>query len=292
MNLLQLRYFYTVAKKEHMTHAAEELYISQPSLSKVISKLEEELEVPLFDRTGRQIKLNKFGKAFLLRVDRIFLELEDGKRELSDMLKNESSTISIAANNLAPFSNLIERYLKNYPNVILGQTTGSLKKMKEQLLNGEIEFCISSPPVEGDLIECIPLTTEEIFLVVPSGHRFAKYKEINLIEASSEPFISLKMGFGIRELTENLCHQAGFNPNIIFETDVAMNLMEMVNSNRGVALLPILPWNNNQLSMSVPIHVKEPLCNRKIYLSFIKGHYFTEASMQFKDYLIDYYKEA
>lgn len=292
MYLLQLKYFYTVAKNEHMTHAAEELHIAQPSLSKVISKLEEELGVPLFDRVGRQIKLNHFGKAFLSRVERIFLELEDGKREMSDMLKSESSKISIAANNLGSFSKLLEGYLKLHPNTIFRQTIGSTVKMQQQLQNGEVDFCISSPPIEGDFIECILLQTEEIFLIVPNGHKFAKYREINLIEAVNEPFISLKEGFGIRDLTEKLCHKAGFNPNIIFETDISANLMELVNSNMGVALLPILQWNDTQQNMSVPIRIKEPVCNRKIVLSYIKGHYLTEASMQFKDYLIDFFKEV
>jgi transcriptional regulator, LysR family len=112
MNLLQLKYFLTVARCEHMTRAAEELHIAQPSLSKVISKLEEELGVLLFERVGRQIKLNHFGKAFLNRVERVFLELDNGKRELSDMSINESSYISIAANNIGPFFILLERIFK------------------------------------------------------------------------------------------------------------------------------------------------------------------------------------
>lgn len=290
MDLLQLKYFQTVAKQEHMTHAAEELHISQPSLSKVISNLEVELGVPLFERIGRQIKLNHFGKAFLNRVKRIFLELEDGKSELSDMLKNEKSKISIAANNLGSFYKLIEGYLKLYPNTIFRQTMGSTEKMQHQLQNGEVDFCISSPPIEGDYIECIPLETEEIFLLVPSEHKFAKCDEINLMEAANESFINLKKGFGIRDLTEKLCYQAGFSPNIIFETDISANLMEMVNSNIGVALLPILQWNDMPKNKSVPIHIKKPVCNRIIALSFIKGHYLSEASMHFKDYLIDYFK--
>lgn len=291
MDLLQLKYFQTVARYEHMTHASEKLHIAQPSLSKAISNLEEELGVPLFERIGRQIKLNHFGKAFLNRVERIFLELEDGKRELSDILKNENSKISIAANNLGSFSNILEGYLKLYPNTVFRQTIGPIVKMQQQLQNGEVDFCISSPPIEGDFIECIPLITEEIFLLVPNGHKFAKYREINLIEAANEPFISLKEGFGIRDLTEKLCRQAGFYPNIIFETDISANLMELVNSNMGVALLPILQWSDISQNMSIPIRIKEPVCNRIIALSF-KGHYLTEASMQFKDYLIDYFKRV
>lgn len=291
MNLLQLKYFLTVVRCEHMTRAAEELHIAQPSLSKVISKLEEELGVPLFERVGRQIKLNHFGKAFLNRVERVFLELDNGKRELSDMSINESSNISIAANNIGPFFKLLEGYSKRYPNMIFRQTIGSISKMKQQLQNGEVDFCISSPPIEGASIECIPLVIEEIFLIVPSGHKFAKYREINLIEAANEPFISLKEGFGIRELTEKLCHQAGFTPNIMFETDISANLIELVNSNMGVALLPKLKWNDVQQDMSVYIHIKEPVCRREIALSFVKERYLTKASMQFKEYLIDFFKK-
>jgi DNA-binding transcriptional LysR family regulator len=85
MELLQLHYFQTVARLEHMTKAAEELKIAQPSLSKTISRLEEDLGAPLFNRQGRNIRLNQFGKVFLTRVDRIFRELEEGKREIRDM---------------------------------------------------------------------------------------------------------------------------------------------------------------------------------------------------------------
>lgn len=79
MELQQLHYFQTVARLEHMTKAAEELRIAQPSLSKTIARLEEDLGVPLFERQHRQIKLNRFGKLFLNRVERIFMEIYEGK---------------------------------------------------------------------------------------------------------------------------------------------------------------------------------------------------------------------
>lgn len=85
MELLQLKYFQTVARLEHMTKAAEELHIAQPSLSKTIARLEKDLGVPLFDRQGRQITLNPFGKVFLKRVERIFHELSEGEREIKDL---------------------------------------------------------------------------------------------------------------------------------------------------------------------------------------------------------------
>lgn len=85
MELLQLHYFQTVARMEHMTKAAKELRIAQPALSKTIARLEEDLGVPLFDRQSRQIKLNSFGKAFLKSVDTALSALEEGRREVSDL---------------------------------------------------------------------------------------------------------------------------------------------------------------------------------------------------------------
>ena len=115
MELQQLRYFLTVARLEHMTRAAEELHITQPSLSITISRLEESLGVPLFDRYRRQIKLNEFGKAFLRRVERIFDELEEGKRELLDLAGLEHGTVSVASTSMGILKDLIDSFLTQYP---------------------------------------------------------------------------------------------------------------------------------------------------------------------------------
>src|SRR5260370_36108688 len=87
MDLLQLRYFRIVARLEHMTQAAQELYISQSSLSKTIAHLERELGVSLFNRQGRQIQLNQYGKAFLRRGGQGFSSFGGGQREPADLSK-------------------------------------------------------------------------------------------------------------------------------------------------------------------------------------------------------------
>src|SRR5256886_1659607 len=96
MDLLQLHYFRTVARLEHMTRAAEELLIAQPALSQTIARLEDDLGVPLFDRLGRRIRLNLFGRAFLGRVERIFAELDQGQRELADLAGGEQGQVDLA----------------------------------------------------------------------------------------------------------------------------------------------------------------------------------------------------
>lgn len=291
MELTQLKYFQTVARYEHMSRAAAELHIAQPSLSKAISQLEQNLGVYLFERQGRQIKLNKFGRVFKSHVDRILLEFEDSKRELSDIVGSENSRVTVASNYLPAFPKLLEGFLELYPDTVFRHIIGSTAKMKQQLENGKVDLCISSPPIEEPFIECKPLFTEEIFLIVPKGHKFAGRGSINLIEVANEPFISLREGFGSRDLTEKFCRQAGFTPNIIFEIDIATKVVDLVNLGFGVALSPIQPWSELSAIYPIPLHIKEPTCSRTTGLSFIQNRYLPQAARQFKDYIIDYFEK-
>lgn len=285
MEFLQLKYFQIVAKYEHITQAANELHISQPSLSKVITRLEQELGVPLFDRQGRNIRLNSFGRAFLKRVERIFLEIEDGKRELLDMSGLEQGRISIALTSLSLFPSKFESFLENHPNIRFRQVLASTAEMRRQLEDGTIDLCISSPPIEGPGVVCIPLITEEIFLAVPKEHRFAGRESIELREAAQESFISMERGFGFRDITDEFCHNAGFQPNIVFEGDLAGSLISLVNAGLGVAFFP--NPSMREFSVQVPklIRISNPVCQRTISLSYLEGHYLSQAAREFCRYL-------
>jgi DNA-binding transcriptional LysR family regulator len=291
MDLLQLRYFQIVARTEHITKSAEELHISQPSLSNIISKLEKELDVPLFDRIGRQIKLSIYGKAFLPKVDRIFIELESGVNELSDIKGKENNKVSVAINVMSFFVEIYKEYLKLYPNTCVSQTSGTLTEMQQQLLNGTIDYCISSPPVKAPNIEYINLSIEELCLIVPKGHRFANCRSINLDEAAEEQFVCVKEGFGMRDLTEKLCYQAGFSPNIIFESDTASRTAEMVNNGFGIALYPVPLQKMREFEYLTFLPIKKPVCTREIGLSYVTNHFMSKSAKQFKDFVIDYFNE-
>jgi DNA-binding transcriptional LysR family regulator len=289
MDLLQLRYFQTVARTEHITKAAEELHISQPSLSKIISKLEKDLDVPLFDRKGRQIKLSIYGNAFLPKVNRIFMELESGINELSDMKGKENNKVSVAINVMSFFPEIYMEYLKLFPNTCVRQTSGTLREMRQQLENGTIDYCISSPPIKAPNIEYINLSTEELCLIVPQGHKFANRKSINLDEAADEQFLCVKEGFGMRDLTEKMCYQAGFSPNIIFESDTASRTAELVNRGFGIALYPVPLRKTREFEYLTFLHIKRPVCTREIGLSFVRNHYMSKSARKFKDFVIDYF---
>ena len=115
MELTQLRYFQTAAYYQHISRAAEELNISQPALSTMISRLEKELGVPLFDHNGRSIILNQNGQRFLQRVNHILMEVENSKRELQDIADEGDNSISLAVSS-SQFLQGMHAFMSQHPN--------------------------------------------------------------------------------------------------------------------------------------------------------------------------------
>src|SRR6266567_2573570 len=262
MDLLQLKYFQTVARLEHMTKAARQLYIAQPSLSQTIARLEEELGVPLFDRQGRQKQLNQVGRVFLRRVERIFGELEDARSEIADLAGMERGGIALAVVIPQILPDLLRAFLTDHPHVSFRLFhQHSSPTVQQQLEQGEIDLCITSPPIEQQSIGWISLMTEEIYLMVPPGHRLAERTSIDLKEVEHEPFISLKPGNTIRDLTDSFCQQAGFTPKVAFEGDEPSTIRGLITASLGVGFVSELvmrnvtsepSWKNGAV---IPLHI-------------------------------------
>ncbi len=289
MELQQLKYFQTVARFEHMTRAAEELHISQPSLSITIARLEEAIGVPLFDRYGRQIKLNDFGKVFLRRTERAFNELEEGIREVKDLAGLDHGIVSLAANNLVMLPELLSSFLSKYPEIKFQLIQDTTIKMQQYLEKGDIDFCITCPPIESREINSIPLYNEEIVLLVPKNHRLADRTSINLHEITNESFIGLKEGYGIRDIADELCKQAGVIPNYAFEVNDTSLVSYLLQSGLGVAFFPSNAWRGSIKSFTIKLHIKEPFFQRTLGLSWLKNRYLSAASLRLRQYIIDYF---
>jgi DNA-binding transcriptional LysR family regulator len=152
-----------------------------------------------------------------------------------------------------------------------------------------VDLYITSSPIEQPEIEQAPLLVEEILLAVPPGHRLAKHKTVRLSEVAREPFLALKRGYSLRELTDALCQQAGFAPHIVFEGDEPMALLHLVKAGLGVACIPALVWKSMP-EIAVPsIPLEEPGCLREILLLWSKQRYLSVAAQAFRDFMIAYF---
>lgn len=291
MELLQLKYFQKAAKTQNFTQAANELNISQPSLSITISRLEEELKINLFDRKGRNIELNEAGAAFLNRVNSVFCELDNAKNELAEIAGIRAKHIALSTTGSQLLSGILIDYIRQHHDVVINQRCGIYEEIKKQLVSGEIDFCVTLPAIQGGNIECRILKEDEIVLIVPNTHRFAAKKSIKLYEVADEDFIALPPNYNFRAVIDSICKAAGFSLKIVLEVDDIL-MAEMIEHGQGIALMPRYladrPHEEKRNLSMVRIETPDP--HIQIGLSWLKNKHFSITAKQFRDYIIENYK--
>jgi len=288
MELLQLRYFRTVARMEHMTKAAAELLVAQPALSKTISRLEADLGVPLFDRHGKQIRLNEFGRAFLKKVDMALALLEEGKQEVAELAGMEQGSIHLATWTLERLSEPIGKFVAQYPEVRF-RITQAADEIEQMVEAGAADIGFTPMPLEGRAgINGMTVLRESLYLGVANGHRFASRKSIRLEEAAGESFIGYKEGFPFQRMNERFLREAGIAPNFICRADEPSSIVSLVKTGLGVAMVGSC---GPQSADYRRIPIEHPVCRRDFQVVWNENKYLSKAAVRFRDFLADYFKE-
>lgn len=288
MELLQLRYFRVVARREHMTKAAEELSIAQPSLSKTIRRLEQEIGVRLFDRQGRSLQLNRFGKAFLEHVDTLFSELEEGRRKVRDMAGLEQGEVSLCAASTYGLPDILHRFQMLHPAVRFHLSQCSLAEMPQRLETGACDFCFLSLPLVKPGIQWETLLTEELLLVVPAMHRLAEQESVPLSEVAHEAVVIEKIGSGLRDLVDISCQQAGFTLHPSYEIDEPAALFAFIEAQLGVGFTPEMMKKRAHEHMLRTLHLTHPTCQRYFGIAWHQKHFLSQAAQAFYQFVREY----
>ncbi|WP_166245386.1 LysR family transcriptional regulator [Paenibacillus turpanensis] len=288
MELLQLQYFLTVARMEHMTEAARSLHVTQSSLSKTIQRLEEDLGVPLFDRIGRRLRLNEFGSKFFFRAERALFELEQGKQELRDLSGPEHGTIELAVTNASTLPDILRKFGKKRPYIQFHVQMLTTQEMVTLLHRGEVDLCLSSPPILGDDIECQIVYADPILVAVPFGHRLADRSRVSLAELRDERFVGVKRGYLTRDLVDSVCESVGFAPNYVYEGNEPARLSALVEAGIGIAFIPKTAMNSREQIHYLQVEEHELV--REIALLWHKSRYISRAAREFREVVVEYFE--
>lgn len=286
MQLLQLHYFLTVARTEHMSQAALHLNITQSSLSKTIAKLEDELGVPLFDRNGKKIRLNSYGKYYVKEVEQALRILQNAQEELQEMADIEEDQVSVSVMSSTILPPVFRNFYERRPNVKISQSILPDTVAKERLISGEIELCVSNTPITGPDIEWLPVLKERLDLIVPINHRLAEFDEIDLLEAKNERFIGYKSGLESVSMYEQCCLRAGFTPNIVFEGTEMSIVLQLVNEGQGITFYPQYSFLGEQLTNTKIIRLKNSDCYQMVGFAWLKNKKYSYVAEQFRQHMI------
>lgn len=306
MELSQIKYFLEAAKTNNFTLAAQRLYVSQPTLSKAINTLENELGVNLFDRDGKNIYLNSFGLVFQEHAMRIISEIEDAKRKITDMSTDASGQLDLAFSipDASPsnFITCIENFLMDHPKVFINKYYMSTQEIVERLRDNSIDLGITQEFPDTPLVSWWPLITKRVGVTVSQYHPLASRKSLSLTELRDEVFVDCGANLDQQNLTHNLCQKAGFQPKILFSGN-ANTLTETLLFKRNAVMLStqqryFIPPSEVQAFASdagthentVYIPLTDPFCVHRIGYATREGRYKTVALRRFVNYLTESFR--
>lgn len=293
MELRQLQYTLQIAADKNFSRAAEKLHIAQPSLSQQLSKLEKELGVMLFQRNTSTVELTHAGASFVEHAQKIMDAVEQLRQEMSDISQLRKGKVVIGSmpitgSHLLPW--VLPAFKKEYPDIEITLLEDSSMNLEKLTASGKTDLSLLSLPLAEPSLSWVPIGEERIDLAVPPQHPLAVRAQSHPDEAFSlqdlkdEAFIVLKKGQGFRKLTFDLCREAGFEPNVVFESNNIETVQSLVATGMGVTLVPrFIARAKRSEFIPVFLPLAEPVPSRTLVIAYRNGRYLSKAAEAFID---------
>jgi DNA-binding transcriptional LysR family regulator len=283
----RLTEFAVLAHELHVTRAAEVLGIPQPTLSRRMARLEQELGIALLVRSGRRVWLTAAGQALRQSVEDAVEVLDRGLRHvLLDADPGRGRVDLGFMHTLGPVvvPRLLQEFRTRHPGIRFELHQEAHDTMLTRLRAGTIDVCLTSPLPEEPDLSTRPLSVQRLVCLLPAGHALAGRHRLALGELAGESFVGLKSGYGIRRITDEWCHRAGFTPRLTFQGDDIDTVRGLVAAGLGLALLPREPGRLPVGTTEVPV---TPEAARTIGVVWPRDRPATPPVTLFREFLID-----
>ena len=290
MELNQLRYFQTVARTGKIASAAQELFVSAPALSTAIARLEKEVGMPLFDRTGNRIALNTQGTLFLQCVDEVFNTLDRGKTQLRQSLLRQNQHIAMATTGSNLWMELITAFSQEFPRFTLTCTTTdhtSIEHIFDQytFLFAETE---EIPDSCANVLDHLFLFEDEPAILVHPDHPLAREKCVSVDMLRGENLLLPAQNMPRRERLIRLLQAGGIDPNTTTSGTYVI-YRNMVQQNLGVAFTTRRSRHVNLGELRV-IPLQNDLSPWRMHLYWRHDHSMTPAEQTFRTFAQEYFR--
>lgn len=281
MNLRELEYLVAVDEEHHFNRAAERCFVSQPTLSGQLKKLEEELGVMLIERDTRKVSMTDVGTAVAQQARKILTDVKAIKeitQSFDDPMAGELQVGLIPT--VAPYllPEIIPELNNNFPRLTLWLHEHLTAVLLEKLKNANLDLLILALPVETDEFSEIDLFRESFWLAVPTHKTLSKKNIIKMMDLNQQEMLLLEEGHCLRGQALDVCFSAGATENQAFRATSLETLRYMVSEGVGMTLLPELavPKTKNKSDTINYIPFSEPKPTRRIGMLYRKGSYREE----------------
>lgn len=280
MDLRPLRALVEVVRQGGFSQAAKVIYATQPTISKAVRQLEDELGMPLLDRHAQPIRLTEAGEIVYRRALTMLAERDDLYAELDELKGLKRGVLRLGLPPLGSsslFAPMFARFRSRYPQIEISLVEHGSRRLEEMVMAGEIELAASLKPVP-DHMEWQPVAREPLVALMPADHPRARATSVGLDELRESPFILFESGFALNRIIHDACQRAGFAPAIAARSGQIDFIVALVAAGLGVAFLPRITAREDLHAGVCKVPLRDPGTDWEMVLVWRRGGYLSYAA--------------
>ncbi len=288
MNLFYLRYFVTLAHVQHYTKAAQQLCITQPSLSHAMTQLEKELGLPLFEKNGRKTTLTRFGEEFLSCAEHTLSTLDEGVASIRRSARGEGlirlGLLRTMGVDFIP--RLAAGFLRENAGLDIQFTfhTGVTRTLLDGLSARQFDLVFCSRPPETLNVAAEAVQKQDLVLITPRDHPLAGRHAVDLRETVPYPQVCFEPSSGMRAVVDEMFAAIGASPSIAYETEEDQVVAGLVAQGFGIA---VVPYMDLLLKLDVRIlQISAPTCQRQLFMVHDPRAFLAPSVSRFRQYVL------
>lgn len=295
MDIRHLLYFSEVARLKSFTKASQTLHITQPSISKTIRLLEEDLGVTLLDRSGRQVELTDAGKAVWKQSQSIITSFQNLNSALADVMNLQKGNLVIGLPPMVGksfFPRAIGQFSRIYPDINIQLLEVGSKRVESGVEDGSLELGVVMLPVKENTFEFFSFVEDPLMLLVDPDNPLAAKPVVDFADLANQSFVQYREDFALHDRIWERCVQSGFEPRIICESSQWDFMVEMVSAKLGIALLPKRICRELDPKLVITIPLAEPTILWHLAIIWKRNKYLSFAAREWLKFTADLFGVA
>lgn len=283
MDIRHLQCVNEIVRHRSFTRAAEALHLTQPSVSKIVKALEEELNVELFVRDGKQVKLTDAGETIYRYAGPILRQFDELVAELGELTYLNKGIVRLGLPPMAGarfFPAVIKKFRDRYPGISIKLVEEGAKKIEESVADGSLDAGVVLLPVDGDAFETYPIVDDRMNVLVAPSHPLAGKERIELAELAGESFVLFNDDFALHDRIIGECRNAGFEPRVVYESSQWDFIGELVGAGLGVAMLPDAMCRRLPPELARAIPLVRPVIPWRLAMAWRREGYLSMATRE------------
>ena len=285
MDVRDLQVFLSVAKHLNYTRAAEEVNLSQPSVSVRMRELERDLGSKLFEQLGKKIALTEAGQLLVPYATRIIATMSDARQAIDELQGLERGLLRIGASTtpgMYLIPQTIAHFKRHYPKIEVHLSVKDTRQIEDGVIRNEFDFGFVGGHLAGDEVDVLPWMTDHLVLVVPSNHLLARKKSVKAADLRKERFILREAGSATRAAVAHHLKKADLEVETVMEMENPESVKKAVQSGLGIAFISKFAVETELKAKSlVAVRVTGLDINRELKIVYRKDKHLGRAAQTF-----------